>query len=199
MSRALEIQGIACSVFQPEIEFLVRRGEIQAPASFVDSRLHMQPALLKTILRSHLDGLLKTCRGIVLFFGDCHPQMHHMCSDQRIARLDGINCGMILLGRQYYRELMHERAFLIFPEWAARWRDILLELRTSCGETGLHLFRDTHQKLAYLDTGTGPLPETELEACSSYLNLPLEIVPVPLDHFRELIRRAAAQLDRPTE
>lgn len=194
MTADLEILGIACSVFRPEIELLDRRGEIGFPVSFVDSHLHMQPDLLAETLRSRLGDLLKPGRGVILFFGDCCVQMHHLCADRRITRLDGLNCGMLLLGRQRYLELMHQRAFLVFPEWAARWRDIQLELNASCSQAGLCLLHDAQIKLIYLDTGAGPVPESELSAYSAYLDLPWEVIYVSLDHFSELICKAKAKL-----
>jgi len=195
MDQAGGICGLACSVFQPEIEILTRRGEIPFPVSHVDSRLHMQPQLLVQTLQSRIDALLKNSRGVILFFGDCHIRMHQLCANSRVVRLDGLNCGMILLGRERYRELMHQRAFLVFPEWAARWREVLEDLDAYSDGAGLYLLRDSQEKLTYLDTGSRPLPETELDACATYLGLPREVRSVPLDNFQCLIRRAVAMFD----
>lgn len=196
MPGAVNIHGLACSVFRPEIELLQRRGEICFPVSFMDSRLHMQPALLYETIQSQLTVLLKECRGVVLFIGDCHRKIYEFCADRRVVRIDGINCGMILLGRQRYKELMHEQAFLLFPEWTARWRDILLSLEHSCGGVTRHLLRDAQKKLTYLDTGSRPILEAELRACSNHVGLPFEIETVSLDHFSRLVSGAVERLDR---
>lgn len=189
-----EIAGISCTVFRPEIEFLQRRGEITFPVSYVDSKLHMHPERLYEALRSRLDDVLQDDARVILFFGDCHIQMRRFPKNPRIVRLDGLNCGDIFLGRQRYKELMKQRAFLLFPEWAARWRTVFRELAQSCSRNSLLFFRDAQAKLVYLDTGTCPVPKAEIEACSAELGLPWELQPMTLEHFRGLIRNAVIRL-----
>jgi len=190
----LDIIGISCSVFRPEIEFLVRRGEIGFPVTYVDSKLHMRPEMLLEALRSRLDDALRPGVGVILFFGDCHAQMHKFSADPRIVRLDGLNCGDMLLSRPRYKELMRQRAFLMFPEWAVRWRVVFQDLADTCAQSGLEFFRDAHDKLAYVDTGVRPVPEAELSACSAAVGMPWEILPVTLDHFHGLIQNAVVGL-----
>lgn len=194
MDGGLEVFGISCSVFRPEIEVLQCRKEIEFPVTYLDSRLHMTPDVLAHAIRDRLDDALRPNVGVVLFFGDCHARMYQLNANPRVARLDGLNCGDILLGKQRYKRLMRERAFLMFPEWTIRWRAVIRSLEASCAPCGLSIFRDTHDKLVYLNTGIGPVPEAELDACASAVGLPREVIPVSLDHFRGLISSALARL-----
>ncbi len=194
LGRQIDIIGVACSVLHPEIELLQAKGEIAFPVEYLDSRLHMKPELLEKALRERCDDILRSGVGVVLLYGDCHARMHHLCVNPQIARLDGLNCGDILLGRQRYKELMKQGAFLVFPEWAQRWRVILNELVNICGSCGLDIVHDTHDKLVYLDTGAVPVPEMELDECASTLGFSWVNMPVSLKHFHSLIQDAVTRL-----
>ncbi len=42
-----------------------------------------------------------------------------------VGRVAVINCAQLLVGRDRYRQLMREKAFLVLPEWARRWENIM--------------------------------------------------------------------------
>jgi len=179
---------VACSVFRPELEALVARGELDLPLRFFDSALHMEPARLAGCLDAAVAEAGGRC---LLCYGDCDPGMRQRCRGGS-ARVPGPNCVAILVGRERWRAWMHEGAFVLLPEWARRWRELLMRLPGLDEEQTRDLLREQHRCLIYADTGVVPPPEAELAACSTHFGLPLRREAVDLAHLREALRALVA-------
>lgn len=187
---------VSCSVYAPELEALFKDGVLTHPVRFVDSALHMNPTNLQTRLRDVIQEERASGNSVVLLYGDCSAAMPELASKEGVLRVDGNNCGEILLGKQRYKELMREGAFLLFPEWIDRWQRILLNFPGMSEELVRSMMRDLHTKFVYLNTGLRYLPHEQLKACGDFFGLPVEILDVPLDHLSELVRSAAARSER---
>lgn len=172
---------LSCAVLRAEMEELQRRGSIDGQLIFLDSMLHMDPPLLETRLTEALQQNNNDSACLVLVYGDCSAHMLDLASRFRVGRVGVINCAQLLLGRERYRQLMREAAFLVLPEWAQRWEHIMQH------ELGLNkaLARDLMGEhrglLVYLDTGLVPVPEQHLHEFSSYTGLPWRVEKVTLD------------------
>ncbi|MES9966466.1 MAG: DUF1638 domain-containing protein [Sedimenticola sp.] len=185
---------LACSVFRPELSALSEQGEIDCRIRYLSSTMHMFPVKLDQRMQHLVDVERKRGHNVLMVYGDCHPHMHDLEQAGDVSRTRGIHCGEILLGKKRYKELLRERAFLLLPEWAMRWREILMHLEDLDEETTIELLRDRHDKFVYLDTGVVPIPEDDLKACAAHFDLPLEIEQVSLEHLRARIRDAQSQL-----
>ena len=163
---------LCCGVIRAEMEELQRLGAIEGELLSLDSMLHMNPPGLETVLCAALEQIRARDRRIVLVYGDCSAGMLDLVRRFRVGRVNAINCAQLLVGRERYRRLMREEAFLILPEWAGRWEHIMK------GELGLtravaqDLLGENRGVLVYLDTGLVPVPEQELIEFSSYSGLP---------------------------
>jgi hypothetical protein len=107
----------------------------------------------------------------------------------------------MLLGRARYRELMHAQSFMLLPEWAVRWKEILQEELGLPPTVARDLMRENRAELVYLDTGLVPVPREELAAFAAYTGLPWRVEPVSLDHLLALLleAEAAAPVRQPLE
>jgi hypothetical protein len=183
---------LSCGVLRPELEALHRRGQIGGTLEFLDSMLHMRPQTLETALAATLEQSGSEGGRLVLVYGDCCSRMLDLARQFRVGRVDAINCAQMLLGRARYRELMHARSFMLLPEWALRWQEIM---QTELGlppTVARDLMRDNRGELVYLDTGLVPVPREELARCAAYTGLPWRVEPVGLDHLLALLREAEA-------
>jgi uroporphyrinogen decarboxylase len=187
---------LACGVLRAELDELTSRGELPAEVHFFNSRLHMHPLDLDRAV----DGA--TCNAdqeTLLIYGDCCPSMLQFQERQGISRLPVLNCCQMLLGAARYRELMREGAFLLLPEWAPRWRDILREELGFSSPEARDFMQDQVNKLVYVDTGLQPIPKEELDACAASLGLPWEVEPTGLDHLRNLLTEALSKMKAPRQ
>ncbi|MSM38508.1 MAG: DUF1638 domain-containing protein [Geobacter sp.] len=172
---------LSCGVVSAEMEELQRRGLIEGELLFLDSMFHMDPQQLEAELTATLEQNRGRCGCLVLVYGDCSARMLDLVRRYHVGRVAVINCAQLLVGRDRYRKLMGEKAFLVLPEWARRWEQIMKN------ELGLNravahdLMGDNCGVLVYLDTGLLPVPEQQLQEFSSYTGLPVRIDTVSLD------------------
>ncbi len=184
---------VACSVFQHEIEWLIKNGDIDGPVVYLDSNLHMCPTVLKGELETAIRRLSLDNKQAILVFGDCHMDMVDVSNCKESVRTEGKNCIELFVGRERTRQLMREGAFCLFPEWTLRWREIFSSMGFPEEQTK-EIIRDNHSRFHYFDTGIIPVPHDELAACVSHFGLPVAVSKIPLTHLAEVIRRAGQRL-----
>jgi hypothetical protein len=174
---------LSCGVLRDELAELQRRGQIGGELRFLDSMLHMDPQELQIKLevglrRADLEG-----RRRVLVYGDCCGRMLDLARQFRAGRVDAINCAQMLVGRARYRELMRAQAFMLLPEWAPRWEEIMRSELGLTSEIAPDFMREQQRELVYLDTGLTPVPSAALAGCAAFTGLPLRVEAVTLDHL----------------
>ncbi len=174
------------------MEELHRLGLIRGELLFLDSMLHMYPPLLEATLTAALEHHDGQSGRLVLVYGDCSARMLDLVRRFRVGRVNVINCAQLLVGRDRYRLLMREGAFLVLPEWARRWEHLMSsELGLTRG-VARELMGENRVVLVYLDTGLVPAPEQELAEFSSYTGLPWRVEAVTLDSMLAALLEAEA-------
>jgi hypothetical protein len=186
---------VCCSIFRKEVGSLCAACWPQYPVYYLDSMLHMRPQLLESEIVPLVQRERNAGRKVLLIYGDCCPGMTQLEALAGVVRVVGHNCCYLLLGRERYRQLSHEGAFFLLPEWIHRWREIFRDELGLNHENATGFMRNMHRKLVYLDTGAIPVPDALLEACSDYCGLPFEILPIPLDTLKSSIETAVSRLE----
>lgn len=172
---------LSCGVLRAEMESLHQQGLIRGVLLFLDSMLHMDPPGLEATLIALLEKNLDKPRCLVLVYGDCCSRMLDLVRRFRVGRVNAINCAQLLLGRDRYRQLMHQEAFMVLPEWAGRWEEIMQHELGLTRAVAHDLMQETRGVLVYLDTGLAPVPEQNLAAFSAYTGLPWRTETVNLE------------------
>lgn len=181
--------GIACSIFRNEIEFLIEKGRLNTPFTFVDSELHMEPTKLNLVLEELIRPNCLFC------YGDCHSRMIQQENSGLIERVNGLNCVEIFLGKETYRKLRREGAFFLLPEWTLKWERIFKELLGFHDQNIARQFmNEMHKKLIYVNTGVHEVPQKTLEDISSYFLLPVEVIEIDLIHLEDAIKNGLKKL-----
>ncbi len=195
------VRIIACSVLHHEITAILpalSKGR-RIETVFPDSILHMKPHLLQ----KHLETLLADGVPSVLIYGDCAPAIDEICSsipNARYTRIHGVNCTEITVGTERYAQLRKERAFVIFPEWACRWREIFEEGMGFRTAELARLFMQEHRsRFVYIDTALVPIPLRHLEDMKEYFGLPVEIEKAGLNILGENLELCIRELERTDE
>ena len=172
---------LCCGVLRAEMEALHRQGVISGEMIFLDSMLHMDPAILEAKLIAALEQNTNRTGRLVLVYGDCSPKMLNLERRFQVGRVDAVNCAQLLVGHDRYRQLMRENAFMILPEWAGRWEHIMKCELGLTREVAHDLMCENRGELVYLDTGLTPVPEKELGEFSAYSGLPFRVETVSLN------------------
>ncbi len=188
------IRWLCCGVLRTELEELHRLGKIGGTLQFLDSMLHMVPQTLDSLL----DAKLRPQTGhadetLVLVYGDCSAHMLDMVRDSGCSRVGAVNCVQMLTGREHYRELMRAEAFVLLPEWALRWKEIMHTELGLTAKIAKDLMGEHRKEIVYLDTGLHRVPVEELAACSEYTGLPFRIEKTGLENLLALLKEAAGE------
>ena len=101
-------------------------------------------------------------------------------------------CFTLFAPAEMVRRFMAAGAHLLTPGWLSGW-SARLRAWGFDQPTAREFFREGTRKLVLLDTGVLPGAEGILEEMAAYLDLPAELVPVGLDHFRLHVRLAVSR------
>jgi hypothetical protein len=164
------------------------------PLLFPDSMLHMRPGLLADTLDGVVTRELSLGRRVVLVYGDCCARMAELEGRPGVARTRGNNCCELLLGHDAYLRRARGGAFFLLPEWIGRWREVFEKELGLTRENARDLMGDMHRTLVYLDTGIMPVPVVDMADCAEYCGLPWEVLPVSLEHLRDVVGDALCRL-----
>ncbi len=182
----------SCSIFRSTIAAMAF-SEGPPRSLFLDSSLHMDPADLDRVLGSIVDFEVGQGRRVVLAYGDCAPHIDDRCRPPHCVRLAVQNCCEAELGRDRYRSLRHDGAFIFLPEWAGRWREMLS--RAAGDDEGMMraMVADQNQRIVVLfEPGREPSPG-DLDELRRCFGLPVSVEAVPEGRLSRALREAWAQ------
>jgi len=74
-------------------------------------------------------------------------------------------------------------AYLVTPGWLHNWQRRMGALGTDQAAARA-VFQESTRRIVFLDTGIDPAGATEAAAFAAYLDVPLERIPIGLDHYR---------------
>jgi hypothetical protein len=187
---------IACGIFQKEIEAL--RGELGFPfeVHYLASGLHVDFDDIKAALTAELEACKNGgYEGIIVAYGQCHPRIDDLLKPYHAALISCQNCIDAFITRKAVEKKANEGLFFyLSPGWLDAWHDIFARLNWDPSEARLQMgsFRGS----IYLDTiKDAPEREMELLEFFDFTNLPFEVMPVDLSHFKSLIINAKESLE----
>lgn len=190
-----KVTCLACGVFKMELATLIKQGKLDCDIISLESMLHMKPATLEQEMERAMATGPKD--KFLILYGDCHPRMHEVQNRENATKVVGINCCDILLGRDVYRQLQKDQAFIFLPEWTQRWQDVFThELGFGKPEVAQAFMKEYRKRLVYADTGVIPVPHKTLQEISEFFDMPVEILPVSLDILLQGINNALQKFTR---
>ncbi len=190
MQKGRKVHGLACSIFQKEIELLKQQGKINIPFEYIDSELHMKPLQLKEVLKSKIKPQCVLC------YGKCEPNLDKNTKYHNVIKTEGLNCIEIILGNKLYRKLRAEGSFFLLPEWTHKWERIFKELLgLSDIELARQFMNEMHTKMIYVNTGILPIPHKTLIEIEAFFNIPVKVIDIKLDELEKTINFSIQNLN----
>ena len=190
---------IACAVFKPALEHLrLTRRYPQLRVTYLTSRLHNMPQELEKRLLKEVLLWRKRGERIVCLYGECFPDMNDFCRRLGLARVAGIHCDEILLGRERFQEIIHEVTGTYFLE-----RDLIVNFGKYCRkplelddiEIREALFRH-YRRLLYLRQPSDPDLTPRVCRIADFLGLRFETTDVDYSFLESQIIELMQTQDR---
>jgi hypothetical protein len=185
---------IACGVFQKEIEALREDLGFPFEAHYLGPGLHVDFDDLKTALQIELEKC-KSCKGVIVVYGQCHPKIDDIIKSFPAALIKCQNCVDAFITRRVVEKIANNGLFFyLSPGWLDAWHDIFDRLNWGPEEARLQM--GSFRGVIYMDTlKDAHLREKELLEFFDFTNLPYQVMPVELDHFKSLIIKAKESLE----
>ena len=187
---------IACGIFEKEIEAL--RLELGFPfeAHYLGAGLHVDFDDLKEALVAELEKCRKDgSEGTIVVYGQCHPKIEEILKPYHAALAACQNCVDAFITRKGLEKKANDGLFFyLSPGWLDAWKDIFRRL--NWGQEEARMQMGSFRGSVYLDTlKDAAAREEELLEFFDFTNLPFEIMPVDLGHFKSLIVKAKESLE----
>lgn len=173
---------IACQIFTDELPAVLPEEYKDIEIVWLDAGLHCNlDAFTIALSRALKDAVTRCVDARILFGSGCHPDMCHLANVQGGKNLGVKNC-IEAFCHDDNNILEQNRTMAITPGWVrffsnimegAGWDDV--DVRQNFGR---------YDRILLLDTGIKPLSEEEILEFYELVQVPIEIQPIDLDHFR---------------
>ena len=185
-----KIIWVGCGIFQEEVEYILAQEGLSADIRWQEPGLHHDIELLQSTLEQEVEGIRDgdaTGKVGLLFGGWCLPDMKDVAQRLNVPILGTRNCLSALVGDEELKKLEENRTMVASPGWVRKmW---LGRVGTTLGWTvdDYRIQFGRYDRILVLDPGISPLSDEEIITCFDLVQVPLEVQPCGLEHFRELL------------
>ena len=194
----MEVRIVACGIFQPELEQVLRQIREERPndslinVTYVPPALHVDYDKLKDGITDALDQVSEQ-KKILLFGSMCHPEIGEFTEKYHVVRLSPGNCIELILGKERQKEIEKTaKVFYLTPGWLLNWKDIFRQGQ-GWDEIDARINMGFYDKILLLDTGVSEFSDEDLLEFFEYTQVPIEIEKVDLAVFKENVVKAIEQ------
>lgn len=187
---------IACGIFEKEIELLRPDLGFSFRAHYLAPGLHVDFDDLRTAIAAKLEECsFDGSEGTIVMYGQCHPKMDEILAPHHAALLDCQNCVDAFITRQGMERKAREGLyFYLSPGWLDAWKEIFRRMNWGVEEARLAM--GSFKGSVYIDTlKDAQEREMDLLEFFDFTNLPYQVMPVDLCHFKSLIIKAKERLE----
>ncbi len=178
---------IACGIFADELKAVLPEGA--ADVIWLDPTLHAEPAKLAQQLNRVGIGAKQRagqtgCEVRLLIGSGCHPDMYTLAQACGSCPAPFKNCIEAFVGR-HQQELEANRTMLITPGWVRSWPGLSSPLGWDA--TDMRTQHGRYDRILLLDPGINPVSDEEILNLFDLLQVPIEVEPLDLGHFKETL------------
>jgi hypothetical protein len=175
---------IACGIFADELESVIpRRADLEV--IWIDAALHADIARLEVELGEALARAKTSAADIRILLGHgCQPEMSQIVGKYGAKILSVKNCIEAFVGERI-KELEKNRTMIMTPGWVRAWQSMMKALGWNEVDVRINLGR--YDRILILDPMIHPLTEEEILNFFDLCQVPVEIEPLDLSHFKHLL------------
>lgn len=180
-----QITIIGCSIFQEELEHLLIEKRPDLKIKWLEVGLHDNIELLEETLDRELKEALKDGPKVGFLYGwACLPEMKSFAQARGVKYLPAKNCLAALVGDQELKELEQNRTLVASPGWVRKMWMARAGTPTGWRADDFRMQFGRYDLILVLDPGINPLTDEEIINCFDLVQVPLEVKPCDLEHFK---------------
>jgi hypothetical protein len=184
---------IACPIFAKELAAVLPEIGAAPVVEFMDYQVHNSATVMTRELARCIEAAEAEGAVISLLVGqECQaqPTLRQIAEGCGALLPEGHNCLEIILGRDEARALAAQRTTLMTPAWIAMINHSISDGHWTVEDARINLGH--YDRILLLDTGLVPLDDELLMAFFDLTRVPIEIMPVSLDHFKKVVSQLLA-------
>jgi hypothetical protein len=175
---------IACKIFYDELHsVLPPNGDIKIV--WIEAALHVNLNRLEGELKAALADAATNGAATQLLLGvGCHPDIVELSKECGALISPVKNCLEAFLGAKT-NELEKDGTMIMTPGWIRAWPSMMAEL--GWNEVDVRINFGRYNRILVLEPGINPLSDEEILEFFDLTQIPIEIEPLELDHFKSLL------------
>jgi hypothetical protein len=175
---------IACRVFYDELQQCLP-ASADVEIIWIDAALHADLHRLERQLETVLAEAGATPAEVQMFLGlGCHPDIEGLARVHG-ARISPVkNCLEAFVGEKL-GELEQDGTMIMTPGWIRAWPGIMATLGWDAVDVRMNLGR--YNRILLLEPGINPLTDDEILSFFDLTQVPIDIEPLELHHFRHTL------------
>lgn len=179
---------IACSALKFQLENTLANMKVQTPTMYLDAGLHLRPQLLKEALVKALKLTHGQGAETKIVYGNCFPEIDHVCNRYGARRINVENCYQLYLGDLYSDLLQEEPGSYFLDHFLVNnFENLVINPLGMDRHPKLKPMLFNHYKrLIYIDINDSGLT-VEARSVANYLGLPIEEVKGDSHRFQLLL------------
>lgn len=184
---------ITCPIFAKELAAVISESMAPPIVKLMDYRIHfsgevMAREVVKGVARAEEEGA-----DISFLLGrECESLQPLSEIAESCGGLlpDGLNCIELILGQEKALELQENRSTVMTPAWMEMISNSIADGHWTVDDARINLGH--YDRIILLDFGLEPLADEMILEFFELVQVPIEILPVSLDHFRQVVAKLLA-------
>lgn len=175
---------IGCKMLEKEL-CNVLSTDSETDIIWLEAALHCNLNRMGEELKKALSKADESNGRVRLLYGTgCHPDLANLINEHDARTLKEKNCIEALLGKRV-EELERSRTVIMTPAWVRAWPSIMKALGWDEVDVRMNLGR--YERILVVDAGMDSLSDDEVLSFFDLTQLPIEIEPIDLDHFKRVV------------
>lgn len=179
---------ITCPIFARELAAVLPAIAAEPTVRFMDYRVHNSAKAMEEELARCIETAGAEGAAISFLVGqECQAlqPLSHIADNCGGSLPQGHNCIEIILGRAKARELQDDRTTVMTPAWIDMINSSIVDGYWTVEDARINLGR--YDRIILLDSGLVVLDDDMIMEFFELTQVPIEIVPVRLDHFAQVV------------
>ena len=191
---------ISCPIFAKELAAVLPELSLDPALHLMNYKVHLSSRDMEQELARAIQAARDDGGGISLLVGrECQAQqpISHIAEGCHGTLPAEQNCIDIFLGQERARALQENRTTIMTPGWIEMFNESIAAGFWTVEDARINL--GWYDKILLLDTGIKPLDDEMILEFFELTQVPIEILPVSLDHFKKVVHRLLAELEKESE
>lgn len=186
------INIISCGIFKKEVEVILKELGLKNDVNFLDPGLHVNFNRLEEGVRGEIQRQEKALPTIVIIGQACHPDMSSILDAEKAIGISTANCFEALLGDEKKKLDAETNTYYITSGWFENWHKIFKQ-DMGWTEVDARMNLGFYDRILLLDTGLCEITDEKLIEFFDFVQVPIEVKKVTLDHLKSLVKAALAK------